>query len=358
VGLIRLLLALSVVLSHSSSILGIDLVGGRVAVQAFYIISGFYMTLILREKYIGKNSSYGLFISNRLLRLFPVYWGVLLLTLIVAFILPASSKDSAYGFLRYYSEFGKDLSISSLVFLFFTNIFLVFQDVVMYLGVDIASGDLFFTSNFRETSPELYHFLLVPQAWTIGIEITFYLIAPFIVVRKLKYILLFIAGSIFLRLVLMKSGLSFDPWSYRFFPTELVFFLLGTVGYFIYKRIADLSIKKHYLYFSFLFILAITLMYSYLNFPYKVYLYPILFFISVPFIFVLSKKWKVDRWIGELSYPVYISHILVLMIVETYDISILSNKGVTLTILTLGLSVLLNELIAKKVEVIRQGRVK
>ena len=335
-----------------------DLVGGRVAVQAFYIISGFYMTLILKEKYIGKNGSYVLFISNRLLRLFPVYWGVLLLTLLAAFLLPASSKDSMYGFLSYYLEFGKDLDFSAVAFLFFTNILLIFQDVVMYLGIDVVSGELFFTSNFRETSPELYHFLLVPQAWTIGIEITFYLIAPFIVVRKLKYVLLFIAASILLRLGLMKSGLSFDPWSYRFFPTELVFFLLGTVGYFIYKRIADLAIKKHYLFLVFLSILTLTVTYSYLNIPYKVYLYPLLFFISVPFIFVLSKKWKVDRWIGELSYPVYISHILVLMVVDTYDISILSNKGITLTLLTLLLSILLNELIAKKVEVIRQRRVK
>ncbi|MFT6166285.1 MAG: peptidoglycan/LPS O-acetylase OafA/YrhL [Vicingaceae bacterium] len=352
-----MLLALSVVLSHSSSILGIDLVGGRVAVQAFYIISGFYMTLILKEKYIGKNGSYGLFISNRLLRLFPVYWSVLLLTLLVAFFLPASSKDSMYGFLNYYSEFGKDLDFSTAAFLFFTNTFLIFQDLVMYLGVDLISGELFFTSNFRETSPELYHFLLVPQAWTIGIEITFYLIAPFLVVRKLKYVLLFIVGSILLRLVLMRAGLSSDPWSYRFFPTELVFFLLGTVGYFIYKKIAVFRIKKTYLYLVFLSILAFTFSYNYLNIPFKVFLYPMLFFTAVPFIFVLSKKWKVDRWIGELSYPVYISHILVLMIIEGYDISIMSNKGITLTILTLVLSVFLNELIAKRVEVIRQRRV-
>lgn len=357
-GLIRLLLALSVVLSHSSAILGIDLVGGRVAVQAFYIISGFYMTLILREKYIGKNGSYGLFISNRLLRLFPVYWVVLLLTLIVAFVLPESSKDSMYGFLSYYAEYWKDLDFSTLVFLFFTNVFLIFQDLVMYLGVDTVSGNMFFTSNFRETSPELYHFLLVPQAWTIGIEITFYLIAPFVVVRKLKYVLVFIAGSILLRLFLMRSGLSFDPWSYRFFPTELVFFLFGTVGYFIYKKIELMQIKKPILYAIFFFIMGMTFTYNYLNIPYKVYLYPFLFFMAVPFIFVLSKKWKIDRWVGELSYPVYISHILVLMLIETYDVTIWSNKGVTLTIFTLLLSILLNELVAKRVEVIRQKRVK
>ncbi len=34
-GYLRLILALSVVIAHSNSILGINIVGGRVAVQAF-----------------------------------------------------------------------------------------------------------------------------------------------------------------------------------------------------------------------------------------------------------------------------------------------------------------------------------
>src|SRR6185295_8258209 len=30
----------------------------------------------------------------------------------------------------------------------------------------------------------------------------------------------------------------------------------------------------------------------------------------VPFIFALTKNWAIDRWIGELSYPVYIVHVV------------------------------------------------
>ena len=80
-GLIRTLLAISVVLAHSSPIFGIKLVGGQVAVQAFYMISGFYMTLVLNEKYVGANKAYKLFITNRLLRLWPVYWTVLVVSI-------------------------------------------------------------------------------------------------------------------------------------------------------------------------------------------------------------------------------------------------------------------------------------
>ena len=49
-GIIRFLLAISVVIAHTSSVYGFKLVGGQIAVQAFYMISGFYMTLILNEK--------------------------------------------------------------------------------------------------------------------------------------------------------------------------------------------------------------------------------------------------------------------------------------------------------------------
>ena len=45
---------------------------GYVSVQVFYIISGFYMALILNTKYVGPGS-YRVFIANRLLRIFPAY---------------------------------------------------------------------------------------------------------------------------------------------------------------------------------------------------------------------------------------------------------------------------------------------
>ena len=71
-GVIRILLAISVVIAHSTPLFGLSFVGGRYAVQCFYMVSGFYMALVLNEKYLGPGS-YRVFISARLLRLFPVY---------------------------------------------------------------------------------------------------------------------------------------------------------------------------------------------------------------------------------------------------------------------------------------------
>ena len=114
-GLIRLLLALSIVAAHSGAIFGSRFVGGQIAVQSFYIISGFYMSLILNEKYIGKNNSFRLFITNRFFKLFPVYWAVLLGT--IFFCLCAVILTQG----RYFPEFNNYLSVKtnpiSLIFL-------------------------------------------------------------------------------------------------------------------------------------------------------------------------------------------------------------------------------------------------
>ena len=91
-GMIRFLLALSVVAAHGAVIWKFNLVGGQIAVQAFYIISGFYMSLIINEKYIGKNNSYKLFITNRFLRLYPIYWTVFLGTILTWIIVSVISQ--------------------------------------------------------------------------------------------------------------------------------------------------------------------------------------------------------------------------------------------------------------------------
>jgi len=76
------MLAMAVALGHLDFFfMGID---GTMAVQAFYMISGFYMALVLNEKYIGKAASYRLFISNRFIRLYPNYLIILVLNIFVA----------------------------------------------------------------------------------------------------------------------------------------------------------------------------------------------------------------------------------------------------------------------------------
>ncbi|MHA2428144.1 MAG: hypothetical protein ACXADB_08990 [Candidatus Hermodarchaeia archaeon] len=52
-GSIRLFLAFAVLMSHAG-VCDIEIIPGHVAVQTFFIISGFYMSLILAQKYGDK----------------------------------------------------------------------------------------------------------------------------------------------------------------------------------------------------------------------------------------------------------------------------------------------------------------
>ena len=357
-GILRVILAISVVLSHSSRIFGFSFVGGKIAVEAFYIISGFYMTLILNEKYIGVNNSYKLFITNRFLRLYPIYWVILFLTILESIAISIYSKGDNLGYFSIYYDNFENMNFGSFIFLLFTNLFLFLQDTVLFLGLDTTTGHLFFTSNFLDTSPLLFQFLFIPQAWTIGVEISFYLIAPFLVKRKLKIIIPLIILSVILRLVLrFHFELKNDPWNYRFFPTELVFFLLGIISYRIYKNLQTIELKNIFYKLIWAGMVGFTLLYNFLPIPGKDYLYLIIFFISLPFIFIYTKNWKIDSYIGELSYPIYISHILVSVVISVLKIPLIGGKGLTLTLFTIVFSVILNELVAKKIEKLRQMRI-
>ena len=84
-GILRTILALAVVVYHSYKFFGLRMCGGQVAVETFYIISCFYMALILNEKYVGVGS-YKKFILSRFYRIFPVYWIILILALLLSLV--------------------------------------------------------------------------------------------------------------------------------------------------------------------------------------------------------------------------------------------------------------------------------
>ncbi len=366
-GLIRLLLALSVIANHCGSFINNDLVGGVVAVQTFYIISGFYMSLVLNEKYINQNSSYKLFITNRLMKLMPLYWCVLIMVLIASAIITNYTYDVPYVSMQHYKA--ENPNLLSWVFLVLTNIFVIGQDIVMFLGFDQARGSLFFTENFRKVDFGAYQFLFIPQAWTLSIEITFYLIAPFIVRRGMKPILLLILLTFGLRLLLYNYyGLTNDPWTYRFFPTELMFFLLGYLSYQLYKKIRNRPIKASIGYIVLLGCILLTLGYykipyfklSFLPFSFQELLYFCVLFIAIPFIFNLTKKNKIDRILGDLSFPVYIVHYFVYCVLVIFFqwgyIGEALKSSFSVAIISIILSYLLNKFLMDAIERKRQAR--
>jgi peptidoglycan/LPS O-acetylase OafA/YrhL len=80
------------------------------------------------------------------------------------------------------------------------------------------------------------------------------------------------------------------------------------------------------------------------------------FFSALPFIFILSKNWKLDRQLGELSYPIYIAHILILSWVGVFQVP--ANGWRTMLVLAVSIvfAYFLNVLVGEKIESFRQKR--
>lgn len=317
-GSVRTLLAIAVVFAHSY---GFMFVGGQLAVQLFYIISGFLISYILVEA--KSYTSIKGFYKNRFLRLYPIYWIVALATFTV-YLVGGMFLEKDLGSISII----KQLDFTGSLALIASNMLLVGQDWIMFTA--FSDGLFHLTTDFRDTDVPVWQGLLVPQAWTLGVEISFYLLAPFILYNK-RIILILLTASLALRVYLLFIGLGLqDPWTYRFFPTELAFFLFGALSHQLlkpfYEKFEVISNRSSYIISCGIFAFCFSLF----MLPYKAYFALVLiavFILSLPFLFHFQSYNKWDRAIGELSYPIYISHMLVIVVGG----KILSYLGIEVT---------------------------
>jgi len=303
-GLIRALLALSVVFTHAG---GLDLVGGRNAVQIFYMISGFLISYVITER--KSYVSVGEFYISRYARLWPQYFIVAAITLaIFYFVRPIEAR-------LFFKAF-EYLDIVPACFLAFSNAFLVGQDWMMF--AEITMGDFVFSSDFHKATLPAYLGLLTPQSWTLGVELTFYAIAPFVLPRR--WLMLVLVGlSVAIRIVLVRAGVGMtDPWTYRFFPAELLFFLIGSL-------VQQLGLKRYQAMVSPFYDIGVTMLLTGLIVGYALIpAHELLksaalmgcFAIALPALFRFQHGRKWDVLIGNLSYPIYINHILIITVLH------------------------------------------
>jgi peptidoglycan/LPS O-acetylase OafA/YrhL len=218
VGLMRFLLALSVAVSHSGG--PFQVFNSRYAVQTFYVASGFLIAMILAQKY---QHSKWLFYSNRAARIFVPYWIVLLPT--VAFC-----AWKQVGFWANISRVDQLFDFGTWAYVVLTNLFLLGQDAGLFLGWT-ADSQLYFTSKFYESSTAVWGFQAIPQAWTVSLELCFYLLAPFVLRSNTVTLVCLCVLTFLMRVFAFEGGLAGDPWTYRFFPFEFGYFLLGALAY-------------------------------------------------------------------------------------------------------------------------------
>lgn len=357
-GILRTILALAVVVYHSNKIFGLRMCGGQVAVESFYMISGFYMALILNEKYLG-NGHYKKFILSRFYRIFPVYWSVLGFALSISLI-GYFFFDHSYYISRYISNY-QCLSGVTLFYFIIENMVVIGQDVLYFLRLDELCQPIL-TYNVLSYKHTGYQYLLVPQAWTISIEFMFYLVAPFLVKKQIKWQLLLVGLGLACKYYFANTHyLCFDPWTYRFFPFELAYFIAGSLAYRVYKLIQLKNIPNFIGHVLLFMIVAGIFMYDEIHIKegLKNSLYYIFILSSLPLIFLAFKDNKTDRYIGELSFSLYISHHIMVSLFRAYFFahpSSLYLYGYTVVLSSLVLAFMIQSIIIKRVEMYRLKR--
>ncbi|MES0157599.1 acyltransferase [Mesorhizobium sp. M0018] len=300
VGLIRFLLALSVLCSHAGGlpIVG-SLAGGRTAVEAFFVLSGFYMSLVLVNKY---DSAIPFYIA-RLSKIYSGYW----IALAFAFIVMLAAGRNIFS-----EIIASEWTVLSKGFMFVTNIGIVGSDIMMFSYP--GSKGMEFTANFHNQSPKFFEFHYIAQAWSLPLELMFYLIAPFLV-RSVKAMSILCALSLAARVVIFLYVGNQDPWSYRFFPAELSVFLMGSISYQVHRAFRPENSKAIGRIMWITLIFAIFLCGA-VDVPGKGIPIILLVVLFVPFIFDATKDMRVDRWLGDISYLVYLVHYVLISAFE------------------------------------------
>jgi peptidoglycan/LPS O-acetylase OafA/YrhL len=376
-GLLRLLLAAAVVAEHSTPIFGLTFTGGHLAVRLFFIISGFYMAMILTTKYTAtRPNRYWLFISNRFLRIYPCYYVVLLLSL--AFYAAASFYlHHPADRLVLWQTAWRHGQIWGLFFVSLCQLTVVGMDAVCVFVYNIAQGIHLPGADTAAASVAwlptagadpsgivpAWRFMFVPQSWAISIELLFYLVVPWLISWRTRNLVLL--GSLSLASYLANRLFVYpalsDLLGYFFFPFHLFLFILGMLAW-RYSEVFLAHVPRP------LKIALVAAMFGALAVSQFLSVAPrnivciALMALSLPIFFNWTKDSRLQRWLGDLAYPIYVCHILMkwglLALMGVSKTRLTSPPGWLLLLCATAMAALLMWLVDRPVDRWRQRRVK
>lgn len=326
-GMLRLYLALSIVVAHSSHYAPFAWFDPLQAVQVFFLISGFYMELILSRKYTNTYAFY----SNRFLRIFVPYWTCLLLVILVSMICRSACGDALAMKSYFDGQLGKN-GVFGICLAAISNVTIFFQDAVSFIQDEAGKGVSLVISMGKVHNP-LHRYLLIPQCWSVGVELLFYLCVPLLHKVRTSWLLVTVAGAMALRIAGYEwLGLAHDPWMYRFFVFELGLFVLGMVSCRLYLKLDG---RKHLSFVSRnrsgILVIAVEILFltifvtcnqrmlagtSSTSYRYFVFVAYAALALLMPIVFMFSRNSAFDRFVGELSYPVYLVHFIVIQLLR------------------------------------------
>jgi peptidoglycan/LPS O-acetylase OafA/YrhL len=326
-GSLRLILALLVVFFHAQAFTvyaqglpALDTLlpvpDGRTAVQMFYLISGFYMALVLNEKYKTADANWT-FYTNRFLRLWPA---AVIVNLFVILSFLMIDEVRLFGLTTSIGEFWAllgSLDAGTLAFLAFTNIFVVGQDILWFLRFESGGVSYmpFGTEAHNGSSFSLNHPL-----FTVAIEAFYYALSPFVLRRGWRVALGFVVAGGLYHVAIAATGASNLIWGYHFVASAGYFYFLGACGYHLYRYLEQEPWRgwlaaRQGLAWTFVIGGLFLLLAIYWVMPRATLFMAPVMALVVPVLFILTRYRRQDRMVGELSFGVYLAHFPILMVI-------------------------------------------
>lgn len=293
------------------TVLGVSIPDGWFAVQMFFMISGFYMALVLNEKYAWPADNWT-FYSNRVLRLWPPA-AIVNILVIVSFLL--YGEVLLFNLRMGLGEFVallQSLDRLTLAYLGFINLFIIGMDSIWFVGITPEAGMSF--ARRSEYAFEASSLVLNHPLWTIAVEAIFYLISPIFLRRGAwAAAALFVLGALW-HLTLAVGPVQYGFWSYFFFPSAGYFFFLGALMYFAFRRYRTSALRATLERHPRLLLAVLVggglpahlLIWNFL--PAASLFNALLLAPVIPVLFGLTERNRTDRFIGELSYGTYLVH--------------------------------------------------
>ncbi|WP_413733154.1 acyltransferase family protein [Sodalis sp. RH20] len=210
-GIIRFFLASSVILFHLSAKFP-DL--GLYAVNCFYVISGYLITLILNRTYKFEFAPFAL---NRFLRLFPTYWFASITSIVIIYF--ANNPTT------FHPSYGLHFSFKEII----SNIFMIPWAFVSD-NIIISPFQTFTTPEFLNFNG--YMFRAVTSSWSVAVEIVCYFFLWLFVAKGPKRACLIIIVSSMYHWYSLHHNESTIA-TYSPFLAAMLPFSIGSLGYFI-----------------------------------------------------------------------------------------------------------------------------